>query len=110
MIKMGAFILNVIAEWWKQSQVAKGTVTIAMGSSIGFVTMMGIFKEQIADVNASIDKKIEVSEVQTLQRMLDQKMYNDAQFRQIHEDYVYLRGAIDVTNQNVLSIVKDKRK
>jgi hypothetical protein len=107
---MGKVIIQVIADWFTQSQIAKGTATVAMGSSIGFITIMGFFKEQIIEVRAETKMQIEQLEIRQLERMLARKEHIDYKLKQIDENYVYLRGAIDETNQNVLLILKDKKK
>jgi hypothetical protein len=107
---MIGFLTQIIVEWWKQSQVAKGAVTVAMGSSFGFVAMMGLMKEQIAEVNASTDAKVLALDKKVFDFAAVKGQMRDEQFRQIHEELKYQRGAIDATNQNVLDVLKEIKK
>lgn len=103
------FLASVLWHWLKESKVAKGTVTVAMGSSISFYALMGILREQISEVNATIDKKIIIhKDFVALELALTNEM-REKQFQDIHYELKYLRGAVDETNRNVLKLYEGKK-
>lgn len=103
------FLARVLWHWLKESKVAKGTVTVAMGSSISFYALMGFIKEQIETVNAAVDKKILIEkEIVNLELSITNEM-REKQFQNIHYELKYLRGAIDETNRNVLRLYEKKK-
>jgi len=107
---MGKFLINLIVEWFKQSQVAKGAVTVAMGSSIGYVAIIGYTQKQIDTASAATDIKIESSKKEIYDKMMLLKSARDDQYQQIREELKYQRGAIDATRDSVLDVLKEVKK
>jgi len=108
-----SFLVSLIFGWIKDSQFHKTAASAAAGSSIGILTAIGILEQKIDSVKAEV--KSELVQVQNHVSEIDsfvkhRKEITDERFQNIDHSLKYLRGAIDVTNQNVLNLSHDLKR
>lgn len=108
-----AFILNVLWNWLKDTQFHKSAASAAAGTSIGIMTVIGILEQKMDTAKAEI--KVEVVQLKADLDHIDQfvkarKEVTDERFENIDSNLKYLRGAIDVTNQNILNLSHDLKR
>lgn len=107
------FIWALIWQWIKDTQFHKMAASTAAGTSLGFVTMMSVFDAKLEKVHADFTQKVQVLERKTVDVdhfINARKELTDERFEHIDTDLKYLKGAIDVTNQNVLQLSHEIKK
>jgi hypothetical protein len=107
------FLFTLIWTWIKDSQFHKTAASAAAGTSIGMMTGLGILEQKIDTVKAEV--KVEVNQVRTDLKEIDsfvkhRKEITDERFENIDQNLKYLRGAVDVTNQNILNLSHDFKR
>lgn len=107
------FILTLIWNWLKDAQFHKTAASTAAGTSIGLLTVIGVLEQKIETVKAEV--KIEIQDVKAHVEQVDsfvqhRKEITDERFEHIDQGLKYLRGAIDVTNQNILNLSHDLKR
>ena len=96
-------ILSLVWQWFKDAQFHKMAASTAAGTSIGFITVMGVLETRIDKVNADVThSQVEIIELQNFVK--NRKELTDERFQRIDHDLKYLKGAIDATNQNILDV------
>lgn len=107
------FIFSLLWSWVKDSQFHKTAASAAAGTSIGMMTVLGMLEQKIDSAKAEM--KVEVQEVKVHVEELDsfvqhRKEITDERFQSIDKNLTYLKGAIDVTNQNILNLSHDLKR
>jgi len=107
------FIFTLFWNWIKDTQFHKTAASAAAGTSIGMMTVLGLLEQKIDTVKAEV--KVEVNEVRVNLEEIDsfvkhRKEITDERFENIDQNLKYLRGAIDVTNQNILNLSHDLKR
>lgn len=107
------FLATLFWNWIKDSQFHKTAASAAAGTSIGMLTVIGVLEQKIETVKA--DVRAEVSDtlhrVEQLQKdFVSRNNLIDERFDTVSDHYRYLRGAIDVTNQNVLNLSHELKR
>lgn len=108
-----SFIFTLIWNWIRDTQFHKTAASAAAGTSIGMFTVLGILEQKIDTVKAEV--KTEIVEVRAHIEQIDyfvkaRKELTDERFENIDHNLKYLKGAIDVTNQNVLTLSHDLKR
>lgn len=107
------FIFSLLWSWLKDTQFHKTAASAAAGTSIGMMTVLGLLEEKIDFAKAEM--KVEIHEVKTNIEQVDafvqyRKEITDERFLEINKNLTYMRGAIDVTNQNILNLSHDIKR
>ena len=107
------FIFSLLWSWVRDSQFHKTAASAAAGTSIGMMTVLGMLEQKIETVRA--DVKNEVIQVRAHVEQIDsfvkhRKEITDERFQNIDKGLVYLKGAIDVTNQNILHLSSELKR
>jgi peptidoglycan hydrolase CwlO-like protein len=107
------FILTVLWNWLKDSSFHKTAASAAAGTSVGMLTVLGLLEQKIETVRAEV--KVEITQLQGSVTKIDdfvqhRKEITDERFEHIDQSLKYLRGAIDVTNQNILNLGHDLKR
>lgn len=107
------FLFTLIWTWFKDAQFHKTAASAAAGTSVGMLTVFGLLEQKIDSAKAEM--KVEVHGVKTHIEQLDafvqyRKEITDERFQNIDKNLIYLKGAIDVTNQNILNLSHDIKR
>lgn len=104
---MTKLILSALWAWLKDTQIAKGAATTAVGTSVGFITILGVVDSKIGEVK----QVIQLENSQTAERVhrvelyLDQrKELRDFQLNSLKEEIKYIRGSVDAMNATIMTI------
>lgn len=107
------FIFALVWAWLKDTQFHKTAASAAAGTSVGMLTVVGILEQKLDTVKA--DVKVEIHGVKSHIERVDsfvqhRKEITDERFEHIDNNLKYLRGAVDVTNQNILNLSHDLKR
>jgi hypothetical protein len=107
------FLFTLLWNWIKDTQFHKTAASAAAGTSIGMLTILGLLEQKIDTAKAEMS--LEVINIKTNVEKLDdfvkyRKAITDERFEHIDQNLKYLRGAIDVTNQNILNLSHDIKR
>lgn len=105
-------LFALLWQWIRDAQFHKMAASTAAGTSIGFVTLLGIMDNKIDDAKAEMTKKIEYNRTDlTLmsEAIKARKELTDERFQTIEKNFNYLKAAADITNANILRLYEKRQ-
>lgn len=104
---MMKIVLSALWAWVKDTQIAKGAATTAVGTSVGFITILGVVDAKVVELKQTIKVESVATNhrVSNIENYLEQrKEFLDFQHDTLKEEMKYMRGSLDAMNQTLMTI------